>query len=191
MAPVDKFNVSSCDVSNWMFLARFLCYIMLFCFFLSVLANLSMESEHKSGACGCKRNKMRCVNLEGMDNISYSDLNAGVPIVHFETYDLTAPTNADSLLTGMAHIYDDKIVINAFVPIIDGAVFHPLKGAVSYNAYVEGPEGKQFIGQLSKDGDKVYKISGKISKAESKKLIVTVTKKENDKEDVILIGGRV
>ena len=191
MAPVDKLNVdNSCTVSNWMFLARFLCYTLLFCFLLSVLANLSMDTaENERGGCRCKRHKMRYT--EDMDNISYSDLNAALPLVHFDTYDLTAPTNADSLLTGMAHIYDDNIVINAFVPIIDGAVFHPLKGAVSYNAYVEGPGGKQFIGQLAKDGDKVYKISGKFVKADSKKLIVTVTKKENDKEEVILIGGQV
>lgn len=189
MAPVNNSGSNSCDASNWMFLARVLCYLMLFCFFMSVFANLPMGgvNEH-SGGCQCKRHRMRYI--EGMDNIPFSDLNAAVPLVNFDAIELTAPADTDNLLTGMAYIYDDNIVIDAFLPIIDGAVFHPLKGAVSYNAYVENAAGKQFVGSLVRDGDKVYKVKGKFDKKDSSKNIVIVTKKENDKEDVILIGGR-
>lgn len=186
MAPVNNSASDSCDASNWMFLARVLCYLMLFCFFMSVLANMPMGE--RSGECKCKRDRMRYI--EGMDNIPFSELNAAVPLVKFDSIELTAPANTDTLLTGMAYIYDDNIMIDAFLPIIDGAVFHPLKGAVSYNAYVENASGKQLIGQFSRDGDKVYKVKGKFDKKDSSKTIVIVTKKEDDKEDVILIGGR-
>lgn len=156
---------------------------------MSVLVNLPMgEANERGGGCRCKRNRMRYV--EGMDNISFSDLNAAVPLVKFDAIELTAPANTDTLLTGMAYVYDDNILIDAFLPIIDGAVFHPSKAAVSYNAYVENAGGKQFIGILARDGDKVYKVKGKFDKKDSGKNIVIVTKKENDKEDVILIGGR-
>lgn len=164
---------------------------------MSVLVNLPMgEANERGGGCRCKRNRMRYV--EGMDNISFSDLNALLsswggetpPLVKFDAIELTAPANTDTLLTGMAYVYDDNILIDAFLPIIDGAVFHPSKAAVSYNAYVENAGGKQFIGILARDGDKVYKVKGKFDKKDSGKNIVIVTKKENDKEDVILIGGR-
>ena len=181
----------SCNVSNWMFLGRFLCYLLLFCFLMSFFANLTAMSEKSN--CGCRKKQYRYV--EEMNNIPYADVNENIiQLSHFASIDLNAPQNTDTLLTGMAHIYDDKITINAFLPIIDGAVFHPLKGGqVTYKAYASASEKSdassfRFLGDLQKDGDKVYKLTSKFDKMLTRMIVVTKNDVTSGNEQILLVG---
>ena len=129
-----------------------------------------------------------------MQNIPFENVS-DIKLAHFQNVDLTAPNNSDTLLTGMGHIYDDKITINAFLPIINGAVFHPLKeGQVTYKAYTSSSENGdvsnfKVLGDLIRDGDKVYKLTATFDKASTK--MIVVTKKDVTGGEQVLLVGRL
>lgn len=186
---VDK----DCMISFIRYSAMAFIVIMLLCCCCLILPSLTVR---------CKGNKMYEDELYEMYSNTpqeYSDTNAfNYKYIPLNVVD----TTNSNILFGEALLYDFagkdnnatyQLHIKANLYILDGNVlnFNNSNVTHSYKAYIVDNTNKQFIGELKKDGDGIYKLKYRTNENIMKPSSYIVVIYEKDGKEQILLQGKI